>query len=224
MLVLNVSHDWASRIRTIRNATTEDTNLIRFDNSFYRVCRGGSGTFALHVVPSVHGARAVQLVMRERDLYVTSINGQPFENYAATLDLWRPHAKSLDGALMSLPKAHGAELFELQSLVVLCVAESIRNDHIATGVEQLIRTTTTGLIGVPTRLPLAELLDEARAWGQTSEALFGALSPSARDIVLKPRADLTLPQRQFSERVDDSRIDPQLRAWARSIKVLKRPS
>ncbi|HSW08556.1 MAG TPA: hypothetical protein VLK61_28585, partial [Aquabacterium sp.] len=81
----------------------------------------------------------------------------------------------------------------------------------------------TGLLGVPPRLPVAELLREAHAWGQTSEAIFRALSPAAREIVLKPRAQLSPAQRQFSERVDTARVDGALRDYVRSIKVLKRP-
>jgi hypothetical protein len=63
----------------------------------------------------------------------------------------------------------------------------------------------------------------AHLWGQASEAVFGAMSPAARDIALRPRAQLTPLQRRFSERVDLSRVEGRLQALAREVKVLKRP-
>lgn len=222
MYTLRVSHDWALRVQAIRDAVTEDTNLIRFDNGFYRVCRGDAGGFQLQLLPR-EGARGIVLDMRYRDLYVTRINGRPFETYAQTLDRLRVQPMALDSALLSLPDATGSTLFELQSLIVLCVAESLRNDHMATTIGQVIRTSTTGLVGAPTRLPMAELLDEAHLWGQTSEALFKAMSAAAREIVLKPRAQLKPLQRHFSERIDLSSVEARLQPLARTVKVLKRP-
>jgi len=223
MFTLRVAPDWAEQIRKIRDAVTEDTNLIRFDNGFYRVCRAGDAMFQIRVLPGVDGARGVELQLRERDLYVMRIDGRPFETYAATLDQRRLQAPTLDDALIKLPRAAGAELFEAQSLVVLCVAESLRNDHIATRIGQLVRKVTTGLVGAPVHLPVSELLTEVRVWGQASEAVFAALSSTARGIALKRRVELTPLQRHFSERVDLARVSAALQPWARAVKVLKRP-
>lgn len=227
MFTLRVSHDWAAQIQQIRDAVTEDSNLIRFDNAFYRVCRGGEQRFDLLVQPRTGGgagsSRGVRMTLRERDLYVLQVNGRLIEQYAKTLDRLRGEPMSLDNALHELAKPAPERVFELNTLVVFCVAESLRNDHIATTIGQVIRTSTTGLIGAPTMLPIAPMRAAAHLWGQASEAIFQALSPAARDIALRPRAQLTPLQRRFSERVDLARVDSRLQALAREVKVLKRP-
>ena len=228
MFTLRVSHDWAAQIQQIRDAVTEDSNLIRFDNAFYRVCRGGEQTFDLLVQPRNGGngstsGRGVRMTLRERDLYVLHVNGRLIEQYAKTLDRLRGEPMSLDNALYELAKPAPERVFELNTLVVFCVAESLRNDHIATTIGQVIRTSTTGLIGAPTMLPIVQMRAAAHLWGQASEAIFQALSPAARDIALRPRAQLTPLQRRFSERVDLARVDSRLQALAREVKVLKRP-
>jgi hypothetical protein len=225
MFTLRVSHDWAAQIQQIRDAVTEDSNLIRFDNAFYRVCRAGEQCFDLLVQPrgGGSGGRGVRMTLRERDLYVLHVNGRLIEQYAKTLDRLRGEPMSLDNALYELAKPSPERVFELNTLVVFCVAESLRNDHIATTIGQVIRTSTTGLIGAPTMLPIVQMRAAAHLWGQASEAIFQALSPAARDIALRPRAQLTPLQRRFSERVDLSRVDGRLLALAREVKVLKRP-
>ena len=222
MFTLRVSHDWAAQIQQIRDAVTEDSNLIRFDNAFYRVCRGGDQTFELLVLAR-NGGRGVRMTLRERDLYVLHVYGRLIEQYAKTLDRLRGEPMSLDNALHELAKPAPERVFELNTLVVFCVAESLRNDHIATTIGQVIRTSTTGLIGAPTVLPIVQMRAAAHLWGQASEAIFQALSPAARDIALRPRAQLTPLQRRFSERVDLGRVDSRLQALAREVKVLKRP-
>lgn len=225
MFTLRVSHDWAAQIQQIRDAVTEDSNLIRFDNAFYRVCRAGEQCFDLLVQPRSggNGSRGVRMTLRERDLYVLHVNGRLIEQYAKTLDRLRGEPMSLDNALYELAKPAPERVFELNTLVVFCVAESLRNDHIATTIGQVIRTSTTGLLGAPTMLPIVQMRAAAHLWGQASEAIFNALSPAARDIALRPRAQLTPLQRRFSERVDLGRVDGRLQALAREVKVLKRP-
>lgn len=222
MFTLRASPDWAEQVRKIRDAVTEDSNLIRFDNGFYRVCRVGDGTFQIRLLPA-HGNEGVELQLRESDLYVTRIAGQPFVRYASTLNERQLQGTTLDAALTRLRGAVGDARFEAQSLIVLCVAESLRNDQLATRIGQLARTVHGGLIGAPARLPVRDLLDEAHVWGRTSEAIFKAISSTARGIALKRRSELTPLQRHFSERVDLSKVEPDLQGWARSVKVLKRP-
>ena len=224
MHILRVSHDWAFQIKVIRDATTEDTNLIRFGNLFYRICRPGLGSFSVDLQPSVASRRSVHLTVRVSDLYVTHINGQAFETYAATLDLIRPQGSALDSAVMILAgNAADDDLFRKKSLVVLAVAESLRNDHIATQIGEVLSVATLNLIGPKPQLPIAEMLCDARDWGKTSEAIYQALSPRAREIVLKPRSELTPEDREFSEMVDLSPIAPGRRALARALAVIKRP-
>jgi hypothetical protein len=221
---LRVDRDWVSNIAKVRDSHTEDTNLIRFDNGFYRVCRDQPGTFELRVVPGLHGKTdGVSLTMRWRDLYVTEVGGEPFTTYAATIDTFAPEALGLNSAVQGLARGETKNRFELQSLLVFCVAESLRSDHVATKISQMIAVSTTGLIGVPKSLCIAELLPLVHGWGQTSDAIFKALSPEARAIAMLPRSRLTQAQRRFSERVDLTQVDASLRHFARDIKVLKRP-
>ena len=182
MFTLRIGSTWESEIATIRDAITDDTNLIRFDNACYRMCRSDAGSFAVKLAPVAAPSEfAIRLSVQTRDLYVSEIAGHRFDRYASTLDLLTPQALGLNSALLELPNATGKRLFELQSLIVLCVAESLRSDHVATAVGQTIRATTTGLLGAPTRLPTFELLRTARAWGgQTSDAIFRTSRPRPR--------------------------------------------
>lgn len=164
------------------------------------------------------------LSVRVNDLYVTEINGQPFEQYAKTLNTLTPEFGGLVQRIRDLSRTHGREGFESRSLIVMCVAESLRSDRVATSVEQMIRATTVGLHGAQSKLGTGELLSMAHAWGQASDAIFQAISPTAQDIVRKPRTQLSTVERQFSERVDINKIDAGLREFAKSIKVLKRPT
>jgi hypothetical protein len=226
VFLLRIAEDWFSRIRVIRDANTDDTNLIRFDNTFYRLCRPGPETFSVNVVPGTgRVGEGITLTIRVCDLYVTHIGTRLFGRYASTIDRLAPQALTLDQAVHELPTARGDRLFELQSLLVFCVAESLRNDLIATAVGQMIGATMGGPIlrGPAVHLPIRDYLPVARAWGQTSDALFQALSPQAQGIVLRPRSGLSLAERRFHERVDLAKIPPHLVRVARSIKVLKRP-
>ena len=224
---LPIDGDWSARIGEIRDATTEDTNLIRFDNSFYRVCRDNPGTFQISLYSdSIGGTGVVPLTMQLRDLYITQIGHRPFETYAATVGEEAPQAQTLRGAVHALQRGQllGDDLFLKQSVLVLCVAESLRSDYTATVIEQTIRASTTGLLGVPTRLRTGDLLRAARSWGQASDAIFRSLSPQARQIAMRSRASLSPEQRRFFEPTDIRKIDPELRDVSKAVKVLKRPA
>lgn len=226
MFLLRIAEDWSSRIRDIRDANTDDTNLIRFDNTHYRLCRPGPSTFMVKVAPGTGRVEeGITLTLRVRDLYVTQIGARCFGRYASTLDRLTPQALTLDQAVHELPTAQGDRLFEWQSLLVFCVAESLRNDRIATAVGQMISATMGNPIlrGPAVHLPIRDYLPVARTWGQTSDAIFQALSPQAQGIVLRPRSELSLVERRFYERVDETQIPPHLVRNARTIKVLKRP-
>lgn len=226
MFLLRIAEDWSSQIGRIRDANTDETHLIRFDNTYYRLCRPGPETFSVRVAPGTGRVdEGLTLAIRVRDLYVTHIGTHLFGRYASTLDRLAPQALTLDQAVHELPTAQGDRRFELQSMLVFCVAESLRNDLIATAVGQMIGATLGNPIlrGPAAHLPIREYLPVARAWGQTSDALFQALSPQAQGIVLRPRSALSLAERRFYERVELAKIPPHLVVVARSIKVLKRP-
>jgi hypothetical protein len=220
MYNLYIRQDWSDQIAAIRNAVTEDTNLIRFDNSFYRICRNNPDSFFVTVFPFEGRVdKGIRLTIQMKDLYITNIGSRYVERYASTLGSFSPEARTLNALLHDLPTAQGVRLFELQSQLMFCVAESLRSDHIATTVEQTISKSLIGLQGVPAHLPMSELTELARAWGQTSDAIFSSLSEKAKRIVLQARNVLSVEDRQFSERVDLSRTN----YYARNIKVLKRP-
>lgn len=221
---LRINYDWANQIEAIRNQIAEDANLIRFDNTFYRICRNDRNIFFLTLLPSSGRVNAgVKLTIRMDNLYVTHIGSRYFERYASTLNRFSPNVFSLDQAIQSLPTAQGLELFEIQSMIVFCVAESLRSDYIATTIQQMISTRLLGLLGVPISLPIGELLPIASHWGKASEAIFTSLSSEAQQIVLKTRHALSAKERQFSEKVDLIKIAPSLQDYAKKIKVLNNP-
>ncbi|KVS39254.1 hypothetical protein [Burkholderia ubonensis] len=227
---LRVGPDWASQIQRIRNAVSEDTNLIRFDNTFYRVCKTSdpAPAFGLTLLPSVGAESGLVLRMHMNDLYVETIDAQPFTRYASTLSSWLPADITLDNAIRGLLRKdqrvlQGDRRFVMQSLVVLCVAESLRFDRIATEFEQAFRSMNGMLRGVPPRLKLQSWEDMAKKWGQTSERIFAALSDEARTIALKERALLSQQERRFSERVSTASLGDEYADIASNIRLLKRP-
>ena len=225
MFSLRIDPTWAQQIAQIRNANSDDSNLIRFDNSFYRVCRAAASAFQIRLSPSNGQARdALSLQVSGQDFYITSIDGQPMGRYASTIDSLEPSEKSLDAAVFGVKTANGDKLFLLRSLIVFCVAESIRSDQIATRIGQMIAAARGQLLGVSPQLNIKELLPQVRDWGQACDAVWVALSPEARRIFAKPASALTPAERQFSERVNDAAISGEFRSFARAIKVLKRPA
>ena len=221
MSQLRIGPDWASQIQILRDSITEDTNLVRFDNAFYRLCRPGPDV-AVRLLPAT-GPGGLDLVIKPLDLYVARIGGRVFERYASTLDQQTRDLGGLSAAVQQLPTAQGKPLFEMQSLLVFCVAESLRSDEVATAIEQAMRASLGTLRGVAPRLPMERLLRIARSWGQGSEEVFRVLSKEAAAIVMQPRAALTEAQRRFSERVDLAPVDAALHESVRAIKALKRP-
>lgn len=217
-----VGSDWERQVQAVRDAVTDDTNLIRFDNGFYRICRDTDAPFTLRVANG-HSSAALRLTVRSSDLYVTHIQGQPFETYNLMLDT---KSQSTGGALAAavdaLAKGPDPKRFMAQSLLVLCVAESLRNDHVATDIGQWLRVST-GLIGISRELPVKGLLDEAHAWGRTSDAVLAATGDVARKATLKAQARREGQERKAWERVNLELVPSALQAYANRVKVLKRP-
>ena len=224
MYQLRFDTSWSHQISAIRDANSEDTNLIRFDNAFYRVCRAGATQITLQLHPDGSVAPdPLTMQLGARDFYVSLIGGQPFDRYASTLDTLQLDYATLNSAIREVRSAVGTRRFELQSLIVFCVAESIRSDQIALKIESTIRASLGRLLGVAPRLSVGTMLPQARAWGQSSDAVWAALSPEARALSSKPLAARTPTERQFSERVNEDALDPALKMTARGTKGLKRP-
>lgn len=224
MYQLRFDPSWSHQISALRDANSEDTNLIRFDNAFYRVCRAGSAQIMVQLLPDSGAATAaLPLQIGTQDFYVSLIDGQSFGRYASTLDAMRLDAPTLNNAIRDVRTATGDRRFELQSLIVFCVAESIRSDQIAVQIESTIRASMGRLLGVAPSISVGAMLPQARAWGQSCDAIWAALSPEARAIFSKPVAARTPTERRFSERVNENTLDPALKMTARGVKVLKRP-
>ncbi|MBL8311234.1 MAG: hypothetical protein JNL19_12470 [Burkholderiales bacterium] len=224
MYTLRIDATWAKQIATLRDATSDDTNLIRFDNGFYRVCRGTSAQVMVQLVPDqASAADVLSLQIGTRDFYVATIAGRSFGRYASTIDRMQVNAHALNSAVREVRTATGDRLFELQSMLVFCVAESIRSDLIAQQIDATIRASLGTLRGPPSRLAMGTMLPQARAWGQSSDAVWAAISPEARRISQLPYAARSLAEQRFSERVNEDAIDAALRMTARGVKVLKRP-
>lgn len=226
--VLQFGLDFRDQIRAVRDRLTEDTNLIRFDNAFYRICRASDRPFGLRLLPSNGDvSEAVECLIRPRDLYVTEIGGKPFSRYASTLCTQPADIGTLDSALSAVRKGRDRKLFELQSRVVFCVAESLRNDHVASEISRRFDAAIMGVRGQDSLLPVARLWEEVHSYGDASDAVFRALSPDAQRIAHKTahkgRAGLLPEERQFFERVVEERISANFRHLARRIKVLKCP-
>ena len=225
MYSLRIDPSWPQQIAVIRDATTDDTNLVRFDNAFFRLCRAVAATITIRLTPSSGRVQdQLLLEMGTRDFYVTRIGGHPFERYASTIDQLRPSASSLDNAVHEVRTATGERLFQLQSLLVLCVAESIRSDHIANHIGQMIAASQGRLLGVAPQLNVADYLPQIRDWGKTCDAIWAAMSPEARRIYTTPRSALSAEDHRFSERVNESAISSEFLLFARAVKVLKPPA
>lgn len=224
MTTLRVDGTWQTQIAAIRDANSDDTNIIRFDNAFYRVCRPGGAEFSLHLMPS-DGAASDGLLMKfsATDFYVAQIGSARFGRYASTIDQIEIDWGSLNNAVREVKTATGARLFQLQSMLVFCVAESIRSDLIATRIAQTIRASTGSLLGVSKRIAIGTMLVQARAWGQSSDAVWAALAPDVRAAFSKSQAARSPTERRLSERVNDSAMSGAIRTTARGVKVLKRP-
>lgn len=226
MHTLQVGPDWARQIAAIRDAHTDDTNLVRFGNNFYRICRADGHRFEVGVIPSKGTAADVlRLTLDSRDLYVDTIGGHAMGRYPSTFDLKQPGAANLDDALHSLIKGSAApdKAFMVRSLVVFCVAESIRNDHLATELQLAFAASRGQILGVATALNLQAWWAIEHQWGQACEAIFASLSPAMLDILRRGRSALTSEQRRHSEYVDLARLPPQFHRAAQTFKVLTRP-
>jgi hypothetical protein len=221
---LEIGPDWTKAIAEIRDAHTQDTNLIRFDNACYRVCEHDPGTFTV-MLEAPSSKVPLALTIRAEDLYVTHVGGMPFERYPSTLNTLKTESPGIVGAIHDVAKGNvsGPPAFLLKGLLVFCVAESIRSDRIAQAVGDIIKTGSGKLLGAPKLLEVAKYVDLAHTWGNSSDAIVSALSREGREALTKPISQLTAAQRWHTERVDLTKIPPQFQDFAKQVKVLKRP-
>ena len=226
MHALQIGPQWASQIAAIRDAHTEDSNLIRFDNGFYRCCRASGAPFTVALSPAAGmGSAELHLVVDPVTFYVASIGGTPMGRYASTLLGVPLNAARLSSAVGDLAggRSSGGDAFLQRSQLVFAVAESIRFDLLATALEQSMRAMTMQIKGVNSDLNTRQWWDFVHDWGQACDAIHGALSGDMRAVVGRPRAQLTDDERRRHQIVDLSALGPRLRDCARATKVLKRP-
>jgi hypothetical protein len=215
--------DWEAQVARVRDARTDPTPLIRFDNAFYRICRDlNDATFQIRLSCGSE-TQSVDLTLRYRDLYVTHIDHHVFETYAMTFKDFDLSPMAVDSALQGLRKTTGKKLFEMQSVLVFCVAESLRNDHMATTIGQAIRASTQALRGADPHIKVGAMAAEFNAWGKTSEAILRALLPATRDELFRTQGHVGDVFFKHWQRVALLPSDRHLDSYARNLKVLKLP-
>jgi hypothetical protein len=221
MQTLQISPGWSSQIAAIRDRHTEDTNLIRVGNTFYRMCSGNASHF--HVQLQAAGSPALQLALDARDFRVLSIDGHAPDPHAGGSPE-APPGISLGEAVHSLaceaPPPEQAR--PMRTLVAFCVAESIRSDHLAAALEHSLCMPAPAQAGAG-GLTLREWWTLAPRWGAASDAIYAILSPQARRILEQPRSRLTPQQGHYSEYVDAARLPAHLQRCAQVTKVLRHP-
>lgn len=224
MFPLHINDGWLQQITAIRDAVTADTNLIRFDNGFYRTTRPGP-LFTVAVHPGFGRVNdAVELQIDPATLYVQRVAGRTVERYPSTLDLLLRDAHGIDAALHAVPgNTDKKTRFPDEMLIVFCVAESLRFDHIATVVDQVIKATAGRLQGAGKTLNVGALSPLFKNWERASAAVWRAMSAETRQILALPPAQRSAAQRQHFQRIEPRVGDAGLTAAMRALKVVKLP-
>lgn len=220
---LVIRHDWAQQIGHLRCVLTEDTNIIRWGNNFYRCCRSGP-PMALRVATQDRSV-ALALQMRPSDLYITQLGlATDMGRYGSLTGELSVSAPKLDHAVRSLARGavHGDEAFGLRSLVVFCVAEALRFDSLAHDVGFALHTM--GVAGGTRAMPLAHWWPTVHAWGQACDAIWAGLDPELRRASLLPAAARTGADRTRSARASCERMSGVMLDAAKGAAVLKRPA
>lgn len=180
---LKVGAGWAQQITAIRDAHSEDTNLIRFDNTFYRYARSGP-PIEIGVVTRDGSAQA-RLKVDPATFYMSPLTGPPVENYAPDLASKVLSDESIDHAIRGIAGKNAGET--ASSLLIFAVAESIRFDQLAAEIDACFRADAGQLITTRLRNPdgtitkgmtIGDWLRMVRCWGQASKAALAALSPA----------------------------------------------
>lgn len=220
---LVIRFDWAQQIGQLRERLTEDTNIIRWGNNFYRCCRGGPPVALRVVVPDRSVALPLQL--RPSDLYITQVGlATEMGRYGSLTGDLSVSAPKLEHAVRSLARGtvRGDEAFGLRSLVVFCVAEALRFDSLAHDVGFALRTVDVA--GGAKAMPLGRWWPTVHAWGQACDAVWAGLEVELRRASLLPAAVRNGPDRTRSARATYERMNGAVLEAAKGTAVLKRPA
>ncbi len=220
---LVIRPDWAQQISQLRGRLTEDTNIIRWGNNFYRCCRCGP-PIALRVATPDRSA-ALPLQLRPSDLYITRMGlATEMGRYGSLTGELSVSAPKLEHAVRSLAggTVHGDEAFGLRSLVVFCVAEALRFDSLAHDVGFALRSVDVA--GGAKAMPLGRWWPTVHAWGQACDAIWAGLDVDLRRASLLPETTRTGGDRTRSGRAAYERMSGAVLEAAKGAAVLKRPS
>ncbi len=230
MFVLQVGAEWTQQINRLRDTLTDDSNFIRRDNRFFRLCRNSGRTVEVALRTSrLTPAADLVLSIQESDFYIHRMGGQLVFNNGqypkgGILEGLTPTMLSLDGAIQAVKKdpTSGA-LLKDRTLIAFCVAESLRSDTVAMSIDFMQKQSTSKVLGLDPAAEMVRLVRFAQNWGQASDTIRDALSDKGYEIALKPRGLMNLEERRYSERVDWSRIDARVEDVAGGVKALKLP-
>ncbi|HEY1396244.1 hypothetical protein [Roseateles sp.] len=227
MLELQVGPEWTQKISRLRDALTDDTNFIRRDNSFFRLCRDNTRSVDIVLKTSpLNPGTSLRLNIQERDLYIHYMEGQLVfkdgQYPKGVLETLNPTMASLDLAIQLVKQDPVGQMAQ-RTLIAFCVAESLRSDTVAMSIDFMMKQSTSTVRGLNPSSEMIRLVRFARHWGKSSDEIRGALSEKGREIALKPQARLSAEERRYSERVAWHRIDAGLADVAGGVKALKLP-
>lgn len=220
---LVIRPDWAQQISQLRERLTEDTNVIRWGNNFYRCCRSGPPV-TLHVATADRSV-ALSLQLRPSDLYIIQVGlATEMGRHGSLTGELAVSAPKFEHAVRSLCKGgvHGDEAFGLRSLVVFCVAESLRFDSLAHDVGFALRTVDVA--GGTKAMSLGRWWATVHAWGQACDAIWAEMDVELRRASLLPATARNGPQRTQSGRAHYERMSGAVLDAAKGAAVLKRPA
>jgi len=227
MLELQVGAEWTQNIARLRDALTDDSNFIRRDNSFFRLCRDNRRSVDVVLKTSrLNPGTSVRLNIQERDLYIHYMEGQLVfkdgQYPKGVIEELNPTMASIDLAIQLVKQDPVGQMAQ-RTLLAFCVAESLRSDTVAMSIDFMMKQSTSTVRGLHVGSEMIRLLRFARNWGKSSDSIRGALSDRAREIALKPPASLSLEERRYWERVEWHRIDAGIADVAGGVKALKLP-
>lgn len=220
---LVIRPDWALQIGQLRERLTEDTNIIRWGNNFYRCCRSDPPV-ELHVTVADKSV-TLPLQLRPSDLYTTRIGATTeMGRYGSLTGDLSVSAPKLEHAVHGLVggTVHGDEAFGLRSLVVFCVAEALRFDSLAHEVGFAMRTVDVA--GGAKAMPLKGWWPTVHAWGQACDAVWAGLDPEVRRASLLKQSERRGTDRTRSAQARYERMSGAVLEAARGAAVLKRPA
>ena len=125
-------------------------------------------------------------------------------------------AATLNNAIRSVRSANGTQRFELQSLLVFCVAESIRSDLIASRIGPPSAHHSGGCLARRRASRWAACLLRRTPGGNL--AMPSGRPRTRRALDVQQTACQRTAAEQTAERIDETRIDAALRLTARGVK------